>query len=368
MSDLLAAAKQAFPGVPDAIVMRSAQARATAQGASVDDVLAAWGGGASIPVAAEAPAPAAPVASAETAATPEAAAPVVETAAPVVAAAAPAPAAVALAEPPPPTEITPVPLGTRVAAGWRIGAALGAVAGLIAAVTGIARATDSFILLETGPGAAVLPARAMITFAVVFAFAGLVIAKVASSLPGRLRHDHAVEQRPVIIGATGLLLGGAFGAVTGAIVTGGHEEILGSEPAVGVPVVGSALLVILLGVIMGVVVGVIAQIITLPAGLEDDSHSLEVRKRLSTAYGVTVLIVAAAVTVIITLGRIFLMAPGLAPVVAIIVAGAILTFAFMSTSRPQMKVGRTEFLVVLGGVAIVLIFLSVIANAVGLTH
>ena len=370
MSDLLAAAKQALPGVPDALVMRSAEARAAAQGASVDDVLASWGGGASIPAAApaaEAPAetPAETPVAAEPAAAPEPAP------APVAVAQAPAPlapAAVAVAEPPPPAEISPVPLGTRIAGGWRIGAALGAVAGLIGAVVGIARTTDSFILLETGPGVVLLPSQAMIALAVLFAFAGLAVAKVASSLPGRLRHDHAVEQRPLIIGAVGLAVGAVFGAATGAMVTGGHEEILGSEPAVGVPVIGSALLVIVMGTLMGVVAGVLAQIITLPAGLEDDAHSLEVRKRLSTAYGVTVLIVAAAVVVIITLGRIFLMAPGLAPVVAAIVAGSILTFAFMSTSRPQMKVGRTEFLVVLGGVAIVLIFLAVIANAVGLTH
>ncbi|MGQ0848977.1 MAG: c-type cytochrome [Actinomycetota bacterium] len=50
MSDLLAAAAAAL-GVPETLVQRSAEARAKASGASVDQVLAAWAGGAPAPVA-----------------------------------------------------------------------------------------------------------------------------------------------------------------------------------------------------------------------------------------------------------------------------------------------------------------------------
>jgi hypothetical protein len=51
MSELSAAAAAAL-GVPEAIVMRSAAARATETGMSVDDVLAAWAGGGSVAAAA----------------------------------------------------------------------------------------------------------------------------------------------------------------------------------------------------------------------------------------------------------------------------------------------------------------------------
>ncbi|MGH8928052.1 MAG: cbb3-type cytochrome c oxidase subunit II [Acidimicrobiia bacterium] len=54
MSDLAAAA--AAMGVPESIVQRSAEARAKATGASVDEILAAWAGGAAVP-AASAPSP-----------------------------------------------------------------------------------------------------------------------------------------------------------------------------------------------------------------------------------------------------------------------------------------------------------------------
>lgn len=57
MSDLAAAA--ASTGVPEELVMRAAKARATAAGASADDILAAWAGGGSAPAGgATAPSPA----------------------------------------------------------------------------------------------------------------------------------------------------------------------------------------------------------------------------------------------------------------------------------------------------------------------
>lgn len=48
MSDLLAAAAAAL-GTPEAIVARSAEARATATGQSVEEILAAWAGGETVP-------------------------------------------------------------------------------------------------------------------------------------------------------------------------------------------------------------------------------------------------------------------------------------------------------------------------------
>ncbi|MBA3360184.1 MAG: cytochrome c [Acidimicrobiia bacterium] len=96
MSDLADAA--AALGVPEAIVQRSAEARAKATGTSVDEILAAWAGGGSVPAASSPePTPASPAA--ETAPEPQPAetpqvaaavtAPTPVTAAPVTAAPAP---------------------------------------------------------------------------------------------------------------------------------------------------------------------------------------------------------------------------------------------------------------------------------------
>jgi hypothetical protein len=111
MSDLSAAAEAL--GVPEAIVQRSAAARAAETGMSVDDILAAWAGGGSVagaPSAADTPPEAEPETAPETAAeteeeaaAPEVAAPAAETPAPAAAAAgpvtrAPVPAEVTAAE------------------------------------------------------------------------------------------------------------------------------------------------------------------------------------------------------------------------------------------------------------------------------
>lgn len=98
MSDLAAAA--AALGVPEALVQRSAEARAKASGSSVDEILAAWAGGGSAPIASAEPSPAS---------TPESV-PATDTgeSAPVPTAPAPlpeVPAAAAVATAPHPTEV-----------------------------------------------------------------------------------------------------------------------------------------------------------------------------------------------------------------------------------------------------------------------
>jgi len=71
MSELSAAAAEAL-GVPEALVHRSAAARAAETGASIDDVLTAWAGGGDVPVAKAAEAPPTDEVAEETAPAPEA--------------------------------------------------------------------------------------------------------------------------------------------------------------------------------------------------------------------------------------------------------------------------------------------------------
>ena len=101
MSEVLAAAAAAL-GAPEHLVERSAAARAAAEGVSVDDLLAAWAGGAPAPSSGTAPAPQPAPAAAPAAA-----------AAPVMAAPAPAPAAAALAPQPAPAAAAAVATAPR---------------------------------------------------------------------------------------------------------------------------------------------------------------------------------------------------------------------------------------------------------------
>ena len=102
MSDLAAAA--AALGIPESLVQRSAEARAKASGASVDEILAAWAGGGTAPSAAAAETVAAPEPAAPPAPSPEATAPTPPAAAPETEAPAPAAAVVAAPEP---SEVNP---------------------------------------------------------------------------------------------------------------------------------------------------------------------------------------------------------------------------------------------------------------------
>ncbi|MEA1902584.1 MAG: cytochrome c [Actinomycetota bacterium] len=109
MSDQLTAAAAAL-GIPESLVQRSAAARAAETGASVDEIIAAWAGGAPAPAAqasteATPAATAAPVEAAPVEAAPVEAAPAVAQPADVVAA--PAAAAQATTRAPIPDEVTP---------------------------------------------------------------------------------------------------------------------------------------------------------------------------------------------------------------------------------------------------------------------
>jgi hypothetical protein len=108
MSEHLAAASAAM-GVPESMVKRSAEARAKATGASVEDVLAAWAGGGDVPNAAATPQTPPPEPTAdEPSAPPEAATEAERAPAPAAAAAAPAtPSGGVVTPPPTPASVTP---------------------------------------------------------------------------------------------------------------------------------------------------------------------------------------------------------------------------------------------------------------------
>ena len=110
MSDVLARAAQVM-GAPEELVQRSAEARADADGVSVEEVLAAWAGGGASPMpvapAAAPPAPEPVAVAAPPSETASTAAAIPEPVAPSVSAAPPSPVAPTVAfPPPPPSEVT----------------------------------------------------------------------------------------------------------------------------------------------------------------------------------------------------------------------------------------------------------------------
>ncbi len=358
MSDFLAAAVAALPGVPDQLVMRSARARAAAQGADVDQVLQAWGGGGSVPsggTAAPATSPATAVAAAPVAAAPKAA--------PAATAVVPRPIVVEL--PPDEDPVEPPPIGDRLRQGLRLGVFLGAIGGLAVAIQSLSSSLDAMGVTDGVATAAVNPDTAVIAVAAIMAVVGIAIARICVSVPVAFDRNFRTENHPVVMAFVGLGAGGVLGAGLGVLlVSRGVADII-DEAIVHVPVGSSFLYAVLGGAVVGGLVGLIAQAAAVPAGLSGPERDavLTVRKRLATGYIFPALAVVTIGVVVVSLGTILLTFHTLAPVIAVVVAGAILTFAFLSGGRPRIKVGKAEVIVVLATLAVLVYFMVIISNA-----
>ena len=360
MSDLAAAA--AALGIPEELASRSAGARAAANGTSTDDVLAAWAGGGS--VAAAPPPP-----SAEP--TPE---PQSEPATP----AAPEPAPSAAPEPQPEPEITlapvavmvesaePVeaaPLGDRVRVAGRIGAGFGLVTAILVALfssswllprSGASEVEGGFdTVLEVISGW-VITGSALIGIAV-----GLAVAATTRVVAGLASPGMRLVSSSIVTGVVGAVAGGLVGAVVGALVVGsGAANDL--DPTIQVVPVLPALLWTVFGwVAGGWAIAALVQSLGVPAGVDDleSEETGEVKRRLTSAFGIPALAALALLLFIVPMAAIFIQFPSYAPLLAGIISVGILGFASLAASRPGMRITTGEFLAAAAGIGVILLIL-----------
>lgn len=376
MSEFLAAAASTM-NVPEALVKRSAEARAKATGASLDDVLQAWAGGASAPAPAAPPAAAPapePEASAPEPSTPQ---PVADTPAPAAsapAAAAPAPVAVAVME----EEIEPVePVAVRerTRVGGRVGAGVGVLAALFVMVfsaqwllprTGSVQteAGDvSFTFsVESGP---FILGSALLGLAVGLAIAAFVRAITGWKAPG---------MRLVSSSASTLVIGAIAGLLTGlvvaAVVVGAGSADALDETLTVVPVIPALLWTLLGWIGGGWVVGAVTQALGVPDGLESDEYEEgeTVRGRLGAAFSIPVLAAVAILVLVLPAAWVFIQFPAWAPLVAIFISSGIIAFAGLSAARPGMRITTGEFLAAASGIGVVVLIVVAVLTTQGAGH
>ncbi len=368
MSELLAQAAAALDA-PEAIVKRSAEARARAGGLSTDEVLAAWAGGGSV---AAAPAVSAPAPTAQPAMT-EAAQPPSPAPEPVPepATAASQVAAVAIAEPLVIEEVEvfePVPLGQRVRTAGRIGAWTGSLLGLIGALVAspwlLTAASLDGAEGDFSPSVLVTGSRFVLATALLSVVFGLIVATLSRTLTGWLRPGaslaghHGVTR---LIGAgTGLVLGLAAGSV---VTSAFGVPVEGSEGLITLPVLSALIVVLLGGAVLGWITAALVQVVGVPASLfEMESHEvIAVRARLGSAIGIPLAGIIALVVLVVPFAYVLIesnhMASGGAAVLAVIVSASILGIAGIAASRPGMKIRRGEFVVALGGIGVVVLII-----------
>jgi hypothetical protein len=372
MSELLAQAAAAL-NAPEAIVKRSAEARARAGGLSTDEVLAAWAGGGSV---AAAPAASAPAPTAQPAMT-EAAQPASPAPAPAPAIEASQVAAVAIAEPLVVEEVEeveevevyePVPLGQRVRTAGRIGAWTGSLLGVIGALVAspwlLTAASLDGVEGDFSPSVLVTGSRFVLATALLSVVFGLIVATLSRTLTGWLRPGaslaghHGVTR---LIGAgTGLVLGLAAGSV---LTSAFGVPVEGSEGLITLPVLSALIVVLLGGAILGWITAALVQVVGVPASLfEGESHEvIAVRARLGSAIGVPLAGIIALFVLVVPFAYVLIesnhMASGGAAVLAVIVSASILGIAGIAASRPGMKIRRGEFVVALGGIGVVVLII-----------
>ena len=366
MSELLAQAAAAL-NAPEAIVKRSAEARARAGGVTADEVLAAWAGGAPVATApaAEAAAPAvAPVAEAP-----------LEESAPVAAAPSmpqtPVPAAVAIGEPLV-LEIEevhePVSLGERVKTAGRIGAWTGSLLGLLGALVAspwlLTAASLGGSEGDFSPSVLVTGSRFVLATGLISVVFGLIVATLSRTLTGWLRPGAALGGRNWVTRFVGMSVGLLLGVAAGSVLVSAFgAPVEGSEGLVALPVLSALIVVLMGGALLGWVISSLVQLVGVP-NLLTKGETLEVdaiKFRLGSAIGIPLAGVIALAVLVVPFALVLIrsdhMASGGAAVLAVLVSASILGIAGLSASRPGMKIKRGEFIVALGGIGIVILII-----------
>ena len=367
VSDLLTAAAAALD-TPEIRVERSAAARAEANGTSVDDVLAAWAGGAPVTAAAPAAAPE-PVAAEETTqvatAPEEAVVAVIE-----VPAAAPEPVVIEQ----PPEEIEPVPIGRRIRTATRVGAWTGGALGLFGflvattwwaadvSVTG----DETYSPVIQADSTAVIIAVALVSLLFGAVVAGLSRAAAAWTNPGM-----RLSNSPRSTAWLGAFLGLALGVIAGALLTSSFgTEIEGADGLIQLPVLPTLSIMIIGGAVLGAVTAAASQVVGVPVAIpEGDDREIEtMRTRLSGAIGIPLASLLLLLLLVLpfawTLIQSNRLTGGGAAIVATLTAIGVLTFASLAGSKPNMKISFGEFMVAVVGIGVVIVIVLLTLSVV----
>lgn len=373
MSEYLAAAASAVGG-PEDLVQRSAGARAAAQGVSVDEILKAWAGGQSAPVAeapvaetpmAESPAPSEPA--------PPAPEPVSQPEAPVAAeqpvVAVPASVVMVVEEEP----FEPAALADRIVFPGKLGAVIGAMFGMFLAV-----AVSPFFLNRAGVAGSeddlrvvldVNPLRFVVGAAVVSAVFGAIVARLSAIVPAWFDRGLSVRTSNVTTTSLGAALGAVLGVVGAGVLLalGSPVEPLGgdAETVTQLSVLSTMVIVLIGGALQGAITAVAAQILALPGGLTEaeQEESEVIKHRLVTSYLMPVMVVAGIAALVLPFAYLLVSFHTWAPLLAGVAAGGILAFAGLSASRPGMKITAGEFAVAAAGIGALLLIIALVANA-----
>lgn len=266
--------------------------------------------------------------------------------------------------------VDPAALGDRIRLGVRIGAAFGALLGLLTLVAEapLVLGRISQTTLTGGPAVEVTWTSVAAT-AAIWAVTGAIITLAARGA-GRFRspaYDTDTTKLGSVLsgGFVGLVLGSGLGGVIFATAESSLSgtKLISIGPMMVVGLVGASAL-------LGALVGGIAQAMAQPAALA--GHEAEdaetVRRRLGDALLFPVTATVLILVIVVSFGSLLLRFSGFAPLIAILVSIGTLAFASMMASRPNLRVTRNEVLVAMAGVGVVLLMIALIAASMSTDH
>ena len=366
MSEMLSAVAAAL-GAPEELIQRSAYARAAADGLDAEQLLAAWAGGAPPPPAA-APTPTAPVAEPEPVATDEPEAVGDEDVEVVVEPAAVATAVLDAPEPQIPA-IEPTPLRSRIALPAALGAAVGAIFGLVTAGVAAVFFVNDAAVVERGEDFSAAVQTEVLPIVIGVGLLGAIFGGFIGVL-GR-RGPAFFRPEMAVVGGSGIWFGALAGAVLGAIGGGVLAGALGvetiEEGIVAIPVASALWWLLIGGALLGADTAVLSHVSAVPAGLSEGEYadSGDVRTRLNNSLLVPIVALLVLVVVIAVIAALFLLFHEAAATLAIVISAGILLFAFLGGYRPSIRLRYTEVIAALAGIATVVIAIVMVVAVRG---
>ena len=364
MSDLLDAAAAAL-GTPKELVQRSAAARAAESGATIDDILASWSGGA--PVASAQVAAAEPVE--ESAAAEPAIEPIAVVHAPVIE---PPPQVIEI-ETEPEETLVPVGLGVRTRTSVRVGAWTGAGLGFIGFLLASAFWSQSAAVLEdTGPIVQVGSSRVLIGVVLGSVVFGAIVAGLSRAAASWVNPAMQLSSSKSSTAWTGAILGLVLGIVAGVLLTSGFgTPIEGTDGLVQLPILPTLTVMLIGGAVLGAITASVPQLLGTPVAIDDEDldEVAAIKTRLGNAIGIPMAAAILLLLLVVPIGYILIqssrLGSGGASIVAVLLAGGILGFATLAGSRPEMKISFGDFLVALAGVGTILIIILAVLFYMG---
>jgi hypothetical protein len=367
VSDLLPTVAAAL-NTPESLVRRSAAARAAANGTTIDEVLAAWAGGAPVaaaPAAAADPIPE-PVAAETTTALPEPAAPIAAVEAPVTIALAVEP------EPEPVAPLEPVPISRRIRSATRVGAWTGSVLGLTGFLVATTWWASNATVIGEGPYTPVIQATSksvLIGVALVSLLFGAITAGLGRASAAWANPGMQLENSAASTGWLGALIGLVLGIGAAALLTSGFgTPVEGVEGMVQLPVLPTLAVMLIGGAALGGITAAATQAVAVPVAVADEGDEIaEVRSRLGGALTIPALGLLILVLLVLPFAWALLESSHLtsegAAVVAIVTSLGILGFASLAGTRPHVKVSFGEAMIALLGIATVLLIVFAVLFA-----